>query len=226
MDPGFEQRTADWYGTRAGIRAAGLLRAALRPMVRTGTTARLLAIGAGPLLDLDPATLAHVALVAAGARSWPARGPGCAIAADPAHLPFHEALFDQAVVVHALEASESPRALLRELWRVLAPAGELLLVVPNRASLWALTEATPFGEGRTYGRRSLRRTLDDAMFEIVERRTVLAAPPIAALRWSEGLLGRCAPGVGGVHLVRAAKTDGLAPIGRAGAVALVPARAG
>ena len=225
MDAGFEQRTVDWYATRAGVRAAALLRAALGPLVRAGATTRLLAIGAGPLLDIDPASVERVVLAGATPRAWPATGLNCAIAADPAHLPFVEAIFDQAIVVHALEASESPRALLRELWRVLAPAGELVLIVPNRSSLWALTEATPLGEGRTYGRRALGRTLDDAMFEIVERRTVLAAPPIAALAWSEALLARIAPGFGGVHLVRAAKRDGLAPVGKIRVTAATPAPA-
>ena len=42
-----------------------------------------------------------------------------------------------------LEWSEKPRDLLRELWRVLAPNGRLLLVVPNRRGLWARVDTTP-----------------------------------------------------------------------------------
>ena len=36
---------------------------------------------------------------------------------------------------------------LREIWRVLAAGGRVILVVPNRAGIWARTEATPFGHG-------------------------------------------------------------------------------
>jgi len=44
----------------------------------------------------------------------------------------------------ALEAAEAQRPFLRELWRVLTPAGRLLVVAHNRASLWAQLETSPF----------------------------------------------------------------------------------
>ena len=44
-------------------------------------------------------------------RAWPTRTA----------LPFPNALFDRVLVVHGLEESDNPLALLREVWRVLAP---------------------------------------------------------------------------------------------------------
>lgn len=203
----------DWYRTPPGRRAARLLRTALRPLLQRQSTTRLLTLGAPTtvLLGFPAAKVERVAAVDAGG-GWPPNGPNATLAADHCQLPFDAAVFDQALVMHSLEGAEKPSALLRELWRVLAPAGELLLVVPNRAGLWALAESNPFGQGHPYGRGGLRRTLSDAMFEVAAWRTALAAPPLRGLAWTEPLLARAAPGLGGVHIVRAVKRDGLAPV--------------
>ena len=58
-------------------------------------------------------------------------------------------------MVHALEHAEDPRETLKEMWRVLAPNGRLVIVVPNRRGLWASFEHTPFGSGRPYSRGQL-----------------------------------------------------------------------
>src|SRR5690606_6542632 len=112
-----------------------------------------------------------------GAHAWPEDGPACTISARETELPFTEALFDQALLLHALEFANA-RKLLRELWRVLAPAGQLILIVPNRAGVWTHFESTPFGHGHPYGRRGLDTLLREAMFEPETWRTALAAPPL------------------------------------------------
>ena len=81
---------------------------------------------------------------------WLARGEEDA-------LPFPDAFFDRVMMVHGLEKAEAMRPLMRQFWRVLAPEGSLLLVVPNRASLWAQVERSPFGHGRPFNRRELDR---------------------------------------------------------------------
>ena len=70
-------------------------------------------------------------------------------------LPFPDAFFDRILMVHGLEEAEGLRPLLRQLWRVLAPEGRLLMVAPNRASLWAQVERSPFGHGRPFSRGEL-----------------------------------------------------------------------
>ncbi len=44
------------------------------------------------------------------------------------------------LVVHGVEGADALRPLMRQLWRVLAPEGRILIVAPNRASLWAQIE--------------------------------------------------------------------------------------
>lgn len=193
----------------------------IAPLVRRSTTARLLALGhTAPLLTgLDPAGFAHLAVVSEAAdrahQVLPGH-PSCGLVALPETLPFAESLFDQALVAHLLEFAERPHVVLRELWRVLAPASELILIVPNRAGLWTHFEATPFGQGRPWGRNELMRLLTDSLFEPVSWRSTLAAPPVKGLRWLDTPLTRLVPRIGGVHIVVARKTDGLSgmPVGK------------
>jgi SAM-dependent methyltransferase len=88
-----------------------------------------------------------------GVERWPARD-GCLTAlADEARLPFMDAVFDRVLVTHALEESEAVRPFLREIWRVMAPEGRLVVMTVNRWSLWAQADATcaaRYAAGRRY----------------------------------------------------------------------------
>ena len=210
-EPGID----DWYATRAGREAARLLVRAVAPLLARGATTRLLALGqtAAVLTRLHALQHERVAMIVERPVRWPLTMPNRAAVADPERLPFGDALFDDALLIHALELVEHPRTVLRELWRVLAPAGRLILVVPNRAGVWARVEALPFGRGHPYGRGGLTRLLATSMFEVENWSTALAAPPVARLRWLERPLARLAPHLGGVHIVAARKVDGLRPVG-------------
>ena len=48
-----------------------------------------------------------------------------------------EGSVDFVLVVHGLELTDRRSEMLREIWRVLAPQGRALLVVPNRRGMWA-----------------------------------------------------------------------------------------
>jgi hypothetical protein len=67
--------------------------------------------------------------------------------------------------------------MLREFWRVLSPEGRLLIVVPNRAGLWARFERTPFGHGRPNSPPQLNRLLRDALFSPGRTLPTLYFPP-------------------------------------------------
>ena len=121
---------------------------------------------------------------AQGAERWPPDGPIAAVLGDETRLPFADAVFDRAVLVHALEESEAPRLLLREVWRVMAPEGRLVVIAANRAGLWARIDATPFGHGRPYSRRQLAGLMVEAMFEPTASAIALHMPPIG---WSPAL---------------------------------------
>jgi SAM-dependent methyltransferase len=127
-------------------------------------------------------------------------------------LPFPDAFFDLALVVHGLEEAEGLRPLLRQLWKVLAPEGRLLIVAANRASLWAQLERSPFGHGRPFSRTELDQLLRGAMFVPEQWQQALYAPPVAnkalvssGTGW-EKFGGRFFPALGGVHIVEASKS--------------------
>lgn len=114
-----------------------------------------------------------------GVLRWPADGPAATALVDEFNLPLLESTVDFAVVVHALELSDSPGDLLDELWRVLAPQGRLLLVVPNRRGLWASSDATPFGHGQPFSRPQLSTLLKSCQFSPIAWSQALFMPPTA-----------------------------------------------
>jgi SAM-dependent methyltransferase len=126
-------------------------------------------------------------------------------------LPLADASFERILLVHALEHSEEVRPMLREIWRVLAPEGRLLVIVPHRRSPWAMSERTPFGHGQPFSRVQITRLLADCLFEPGRPQGALFLPPLRSRvimrspgSW-EGLGGRLWPGLGGVVLIEAAK---------------------
>jgi len=122
-----------------------------------------------------------------GVEAWPAGGRGRACLVDEAALPLTNALFDRVLAVHALEESDDPVALLRQVYRVLAPTGRVILAVTARHGLWADAENTPFGHGRPFSRRQLEQLVREAELEPVGWTRALYAPPLAwTARWAEG----------------------------------------
>ena len=67
-----------------------------------------------------------------GAVNWPAGGPSATALVFDEELPLHDSAIDRMLLVHLLEHAESPRETLKEVWRVLAPGGRVVIVVPNR----------------------------------------------------------------------------------------------
>ena len=67
--------------------------------------------------------------------------------------------------------------MLKEIWRVLAGGGRLLIVVPNRRGIWARLDRTPFGSGRPYTMSQLSQLLRDEQFTPVGSDAALFIPP-------------------------------------------------
>ena len=176
---------------------------------------RLLGIGyAGPYLGLfrDEAERCLAFMPAAqGVVKWPTVRPTLSALVDDLELPLPDASIDRVLLVHALENSQNPTALLREVWRVLASGGQLLAVVPNRRGLWARMDTTPFGHGRPYSRSQITSLMRDAWFTPVSWSEALYIPPIqrgwflrSAVAWERVGATLSAP-FAGVHIVDATK---------------------
>jgi len=119
---------------------------------------------------------------AQGALRWPEAGCATALG-EETRLPFADASFDRVVLAHALEEAEAPARLLREVWRVLAPEGRLMVLVAHRGGAWARAERTPFGHGRPFSRGQLAGLLTGALFEPVAWSKALYTPPF---EWTTG----------------------------------------
>ncbi|MBN8965787.1 MAG: methyltransferase domain-containing protein [Rhizobiales bacterium] len=148
---------------------------------------------------------------AQGVVKWPSSGPARTALVDELELPLPDAAVDRVLLIHALEMSNDPTALLREIWRVLASGGQLLAVVPNRRGLWARMDTTPFGHGRPYSRLQIMHLLRETWFTPVAWGEALYVPPIergwflrAAAAWERTGATLSAP-FAGVHIVEATK---------------------
>lgn len=156
---------------------------------------------------------------AQGAIVWPRDAPSMSVLVEEAQLPLADGSVDRLLAVHCLEVAERVRALLREMWRVLAPEGRLMLVVPNRRGLWARLDNTPFGQGRPYSRRQLEALLTEALFTPYDWGGALYVPPMgrqmllrSATAW-ERVGAAASPAFSGVIIVEARK-ELMAPIGK------------
>ncbi|WP_024588409.1 class I SAM-dependent methyltransferase [Aliihoeflea sp. 2WW] len=113
-----------------------------------------------------------------GSVPWPAGKPCTTALVFEEELPLHDSSVDRILLVHALEHAENPREMLVEMWRVLAPGGRLVLVVPNRRGVWARMEHTPFGTGRPFSKGQLSSLLRDANFTPGPWSDALHFPPM------------------------------------------------
>ncbi len=114
---------------------------------------------------------------AEGVLHWPPEGPNLTCLGFEDTLPLPDNSVDKLLLVHLLEVTRDPAALLREVWRVLMPTGKVLVVVPYRTGAWARAEDTPFGLGRPFSRMQLQMLLEGASLEVAATRRFLYVPP-------------------------------------------------
>lgn len=112
-----------------------------------------------------------------GVMPWPAGLPNVSVLCEETQWPIDTGMVDRLIVMHGLETSDQPTALIEECWRVLGPGGRALFIVPNRSGLWARADATPFGYGRPYSMRQLDQILRQHGFSAERYETALFTPP-------------------------------------------------
>ncbi|WP_137699823.1 class I SAM-dependent methyltransferase [Marimonas lutisalis] len=147
-----------------------------------------------------------------GVMPWPAGQPNVSVLCEETHWPVETGRVDKLIVMHGLETSEMPSAVLQECYRVLGPGGKALFIVPNRAGLWSRNDRTPFGYGRPYTLGQLDAQLKSHGFLSEDQRTTLYQPPSGRRFWRKTAAfwertGRALPVIaaGGVLMVEASK---------------------
>jgi SAM-dependent methyltransferase len=148
---------------------------------------------------------------AQGVIKWPSDAPSRVALVEETSLPLPDASVDRILAIHALELTIYAPDMLREIWRVLAASGRLLLIVPNRRGVWARSDATPFGYGSPFSRRQLMVLLRETLFTPVGWSEALWIPPVtripflrATVAWERVGRTMSLP-FAGVHIVEATK---------------------
>jgi SAM-dependent methyltransferase len=157
--------------------------------------ARVLDAGCGSgrnMVDLAHwGTVTGVELSEAAAEAARGRHVGEVVEGSVLEMPFAPASFDLVVCLDVIEHLQDDRAALRELRRVLAPGGALLVTVPAYQWLWSGHDVVNHHH-RRYSRTTLRRAARDAGWEC-ERTThfnSLLLPVAVALRALDRLHAR------------------------------------
>src|ERR1700750_877011 len=158
----------DFYSQRLGIVARLLINRGIRARWPDATGQRAVGLGDPTpypgLFREDSERCIAFMPAAQGVLKWPTARPTLAALVDEFSLPLPDAAVDRILLVHALEMSDDPASLLREVWRVLAPSGRVIAVIPNRRGVWTRTDTTPFGHGRPYSRAQITQLLRQHWF--------------------------------------------------------------
>ena len=198
------ERLVEAWGDPKGMTVAGYGFAAplLRPFL--GQARRVIALMPAPQ----------------GVMPWPAGEPNVSVLSEENRWPLETGHVDRLVLLHGLETSEAPAGVLSEAARVLGPGGRMMVIVPNRAGLWARRDRTPFGYGRPYSLGQLEAQLLRHGFQRGSHCAALFQPPSHRAFWlrmgpmlersGQRLTGRFA---GGVLMVSATKSQPRAPVG-------------
>jgi SAM-dependent methyltransferase len=214
----------EFYASNLGGVSRRLIARRLRAHFDSVAGRSLLGIGfALPYLDgwrgSAERTLAFT-MARQGVIHWPAGNPAAVALVDECELPLLESSIDLILMIHALELTDDPQDMLREVWRVLSPQGRVLIVVPNRRGMWARSDGTPYGHGQPFSRTQLSRLLKDSQFSPVSWSYALFMPPSeraivlrTATGWERAGL-RMSPAFAGVIMVEAVKQVYAIPKGK------------
>src|ERR1019366_8796036 len=123
----------NFCGQRLGVVARRFVGRGIRSLWNDTAGQRVLGIGyATPYLGLfrEEAERCLAFMPAGqGVVKWPTTRPALSALVDENELPLPDSAVDRVILVHALEMTNDPAALLREVWRVLATAAEAIRVI-------------------------------------------------------------------------------------------------
>ena len=199
-----------WYATPAGVHYLDGVRAALSCTV-PGIFG-FHAVHAGP--DISGVDLLEGSRIN---RRFRMNGEGSTLRGLLESLPFAADSLDLLLLVHALEFSDNPHQILREVERALVPEGHLLIVGFNPFSQMGLARFARLGRGvepwrgRYYSRRRICDWLALLGFDVLEVRYAGFVPPfgsdglVTRLAFLDRLGARWLRKIGGVYILLARK---------------------
>lgn len=178
---------AFYYRTKLGRSAQRGLQEALRRLWPETRGLTVVGFGfAAPVLRpflVDARRVLALMPAQQGVMPWPPGAANISTLVEETQWPLAAGTVDRLVVAHGLETCERPGALLDEIWRVLAPGGQVVFIVPNRSGIWARRDVTPFGFGRPYSFGQLETLLTKSRFMPERHAAALYAPPSHRRFW-------------------------------------------
>ncbi|WP_339776534.1 class I SAM-dependent methyltransferase [uncultured Thalassospira sp.] len=204
-----------FYATSLGQAARRLIRRRLRLMWSDVRGMRVLGFGYAtpylrPFLGEAERVMAFMP-APQGCVHWPAGEANRVALIEETMLPLPDSSVDRILLVHLVEHSDSQRRLMRECWRVLTPNGRIVVLTPNRSSLWSWSENTPFGFGHPYTVSQLQNLMRENMFLPVQHSRALFLPPtnnrflLRSAQGIENVGSRLFKAFAGVSIVEAGK---------------------
>ena len=205
-----------FYYSRSGWVIKRILQANLKRHMDNNLKCEL-AIGTGYSLPymrvLTEAAQSQFAFIPSqfGEAIWPRFSKNKTASVATTQMPIASGSVDLILATHFLEFSEYPEYALQELYRILKGEGRVLLLVPNRMSIWSRRDWSPFGHGQPYSILQLRKLVTDAKFEIMDEHTALFMLPFHSrffikAAWTFERFGQLLfGGMGGVHVLELKK---------------------
>jgi len=176
----------------------------------------LLQIG-GPS-DMQLVKSAHVAHKTYLSTQFSTSSHSAGIQTNLEELPILPNSIDVVVLAHLLEFSDSPLHLLQEIYHVLAPGGQVIILAFNPFSLWGLSRFSrgkrgfPWS-GNFYSSWKIKRWLRKIGYSIIASKSLCFRPTVhdahqcKRLRYMESLGQYCFPGFGAATFIVAQKKE-------------------
>lgn len=176
-----------YYTTTLGRAAQKAMRDQLRSIWPAGKGLSVAGFGfAAPLLRpfLTEATRVITLMPAQqGVMHWPAEAANHSVLVQETNWPLASDSIDRLVMLHGIETSERPAAVMEEAARVLKVGAKIVVIAPNRSGLWARKDGTPFALGQPYSLGQIETLLSDHGFAVGAHSAALFFPPRNATGW-------------------------------------------
>ena len=98
------------------------------------------------------------------------------IVADDYLLPFTNCFFDVVILNHSLEHSNNLNLFFKEVWRILADGGTLIIIIPSFFNMLRFSKQTPYYQTKCYFAYTLKYFLQKNKFTLEQNLSVLKFP--------------------------------------------------